>query len=338
MKKTLLGIVAACTFTMLAIAAEPPFNEDVPDKYTVKKGDTLWDISEFFLRDPWLWPEIWYVNPQIRNPHLIYPGDIISLVYIDGRPRLTLQRGRDIKLSPEVKVLPHADAIPALPLDIINNFLSRNRLVTQEEIDGAPYVVAGYEKRLLSGSGDNFYARGQFDETPAYGLYRIGKPYVDPETDELLGIRAQDVGSAKLKTVEGDIGTLLASRTIEEVRIGERLFPHEERRLESTFYPSAPESEVEGVIMAVEGGVSQVGHLDVVAINRGEREGLTEGNVLAIFKRGETITDKVAKEKITLPHERAGLLMIFRTFEKMSYGLVLNAERPLAVNDILKNP
>ncbi len=338
MKKALLGIVAACTFTMLAIAAEPPFNEDVPDKYTVKKGDTLWDISEFFLRDPWLWPEIWYVNPQIRNPHLIYPGDIISLVYIDGRPRLTLQRGRDIKLSPEVKVLPHADAIPALPLDIINNFLSRNRLVTQEEIDGAPYVVAGYEKRLLSGSGDNFYARGQFDETPAYGLYRIGKPYVDPETDELLGIRAQDVGSAKLKTVEGDIGTLLASRTIEEVRVGERLFPHEERRLESTFYPSAPESEVEGVIMAVEGGVSQVGHLDVVAINRGEREGLAEGNVLAIFKRGETITDKVAKEKITLPHERAGLLMIFRTFEKMSYGLVLNAERPLAVNDILKNP
>lgn len=338
MKKALLGIVAACTFTMLALAAEPPFNEDVPDKYTVKKGDTLWDISEFFLRDPWLWPEIWYVNPQIRNPHLIYPGDIISLVYIDGRPRLTLQRGRDIKLSPEVKVLPHADAIPALPLDIINNFLSRNRLVTQEEIDGAPYVVAGYEKRLLSGSGDNFYARGQFDETPAYGLYRIGEPYVDPETDELLGIRAQDVGSAKLKTVEGDIGTLLASRTVEEVRVGERLFPHEERRLESTFYPSAPESDVEGVIMAVEGGISQVGHLDVVAINRGDREGLTEGNVLAIFKRGETITDKVAKEKITLPHERAGLLMIFRTFEKMSYGLVLNAERPLAVNDIVENP
>ncbi len=338
MKKALLGIVAACTFTMLALAAEPPFNEDVPDKYTVKKGDTLWDISEFFLRDPWLWPEIWYVNPQIRNPHLIYPGDIISLVYIDGRPRLTLQRGRDIKLSPEVKVLPHADAIPALPLDIINNFLSRNRLVTQEEIDGAPYVVAGYEKRLLSGSGDNFYARGQFYETPAYGLYRIGEPYVDPETDELLGIRAQDVGSAKLKTVEGDIGTLLASRTVEEVRIGERLFPHEERRLESTFYPSAPESDVKGVIMAVEGGISQVGHLDVVAINRGEREGLTEGSVLAIFKRGETITDKVAKEKITLPHERSGLLMIFRTFEKMSYGLVLNAERPLAVNDIVENP
>lgn len=338
MKKTLLGIVAACTFAIIAIAAEAPFNEDVPDKYTVKKGDTLWDISEFYLRDPWLWPEIWYVNPQIRNPHLIYPGDIISLVYIDGRPRLTLERGRNVKLSPGVKVLPHAEAIPALPLEIINNFLSRNRIVTQEEVDAAPYVVAGHEKRLLSGVGDNFYARGQFDETPAYGLYRIGKPYIDPETEEPLGIRAQDVGSAKLKTVDGDIGTLLATRTEEEVRVGERLFPHEERRLESTFYPSAPEDTVEGVIMAVEGGISQVGHLDVVAINRGEREGLTVGNVLAIYKQGEIVTDRVAKEKITLPDERGGLLMIFRTFEKMSYGLVLSADRPLAINDVVKNP
>lgn len=340
MKKTLLGIVAACTFAIIAIAAEAPFNDDVPDKYTVKKGDTLWDISELYLRDPWLWPEIWYVNPQIRNPHLIYPGDIISLVYIDGRPRLMLERGRDVKLSPGVKVLPHAEAIPALPLDIINNFLSRNRIVTQEEVDAAPYVVAGYEKRLLSGVGDTFYARGQFDETPAYGLYRIGKPYMDPETEELLGIRAQDVGSAKLKTVDADtdIGTLLATRTEEEVRVGERLLPHEERRLESTFYPNAPEDTVEGVIMAVEGGISQVGHLDVVAINRGEREGLAPGNVLAIYKQGETVTDKVAKEKITLPDERGGLLMIFRTFEKMSYGLVLSADRPLAVNDVVKNP
>jgi LysM domain len=338
MKKTLLGIVAACTFAIIAIAAEAPFNDDVPDKYTVKKGDTLWDISELYLRDPWLWPEIWYVNPQIRNPHLIYPGDIISLVYIDGRPRLTLERGRNVKLSPGVKVLPHAAAIPALPLDIINNFLSRNRIVTQEEVDAAPYVVAGHEKRLLSGVGDTLYARGQFDETPAYGLYRIGKPYMDPETEELLGLRAQDIGSAKLKTVDADIGTLLATRTVEEVRVGERLLPHEERRLESTFYPSAPEDTVEGVIMAVEGGISQVGHLDVVAINRGEREGLAPGNVLAIYKQGETVTDKVAKEKITLPDERGGLLMIFRTFEKMSYGLVLSADRPLAVNDVVKNP
>lgn len=337
-QRILLGILVACIFSVIATAAEAPFNDNVPDKYTVKKGDTLWDISAFFLTDPWLWPEIWYVNPQINNPHLIYPGDSISLVYIDGKPRLTLERSRDVKLTPGIKVLPHAAAIPALPLDIINSFLSRNRVLTQAEIDDSPYVVAGHEKRLLSGTNDVFYARGIFDDTPAYGLYRIGAAYVDPETKEALGIRAQDVGSAKLKTVKDDIGTLLATRVVEEIRVGERLLPHEERRLESVFYPSAPKDEVEGVIMAVEGGVSQVGHLDVVAINRGEREGLQPGNVLGIFKKGEIVTDRIAKEKIVLPNERAGLLMIFRTFEKMSYALILNSERPLAVNDIVQNP
>ena len=339
MKKTLLGIVAACAIAIAAIAAEAPFNENVPEKYTVKKGDTLWDISDLYLRDPWLWPEIWYANPQIANPHLIYPGDIISMVYIDGRPRLMLEkRDRRVKLSPEVKVVPEAEAIPALPLDIINSFLTRNRIVTQEEIDAAPYVVAGHEKKLLSGSGDTFYARGQFDETPTYGLYRVGAPYVDPVTQEILGIRAQDVGSAKVQKVADDIATMLATRSLEEVRIGERLLPHEERPLNSIFYPSAPESTVEGEIMAVEGGLTQIGHLDVVSINRGEREGLEAGNILAIFKRGEEVTDYIAKEKINLPNEQAGLLMIFRAFEKMSYGLVIKAERPLAVNDIVKNP
>jgi hypothetical protein len=339
MKKTLLGIVAACAIAIAAIAAEAPFNEDVPEKYTVKKGDTLWDISDLYLRDPWLWPEIWYANPQIANPHLIYPGDIISMVYIDGRPRLMLEkRDRRVKLSPEVKVVPESEAIPALPLDIINSFLTRNRIVTQEEVDRAPYVVAGYEKKLLSGSGDTFYARGQFDETPTYGLYRVGEPYLDPVTQEILGIRAQDVGSAKVQRVADDIATMLATRSLEEVRIGERLLPHEERPLTSIFYPSAPDSTVEGEIMAVEGGITQVGHLDVVSINRGEREGLEAGNILAIFKRGEEVTDYIAKEKINLPNEQAGLLMIFRTFEKMSYGLVIEAERPLAVNDLVKNP
>jgi len=338
MKKTLLGAIAACAIAVAAMAAEAPFNDNVPDKYTVKKGDTLWDISEFFLQDPWLWPEIWYVNPQIRNPHLIYPGDIISLVYIDGKPRLMLERSRNVKLSPDVKVLPHAEAIPTLPLDVVDNFLSRNRVVSEEELEGAPYVVAGHEKRILTGFNDNFYARGEFDQTPSYGLYRKGDPYVDPETGEVLGIRAQDIGSAKVKTVDGDIATLLATRVEEEIRIGERLLPHEEQRLNSTFFPSGPEGEINGVIMAVEGGITQVGHLDVVAINRGEREGLKVGNVLAIFKRGETVTDRVADEPITLPNERAGLLMVFRTFEKMSYGLVLDAERPLAVNDLVQNP
>lgn len=339
MKKILLALLGVWIFATAAIAADERFNDDVPDKYTVKRGDTLWDISDFFLKTPWLWPEIWYVNPQIRNPHLIYPGDIISLVYIDGKPRLMLQRGdRVVKLSPQIRELPHAEAIDALPLQAVNNFLSRNRVVDRGELEAAPYVLAGGERRLLTGQGDDFYARGQFDEVNAFGVYRKGEPYVDSETGELLGIRAQDIGSAKLKTVDGDIGTLASTRSVEEIRVADRLLPHEERRIDSTFYPSAPEDMVEGVIMTVEGGVSQVGHLDVVAINRGEREGLAVGNILAIYKRGETVADRVAGGRVTLPSERAGLVMVFRSFEKMSFGLVLKADRPLAVNDIVKNP
>ena len=339
MKKVLLALISIWLIATATIAADDRFNDDIPDKYTVKHGDTLWDISDFFLKTPWLWPEIWYVNPQIRNPHLIYPGDIISLVYIDGEPRLMLERGdRVVKLTPQIRELPHDKAIDAIPLEAINNFLSRNRVVEEGVLDAAPYVVAGGEKRLLSGEGDDFYARGEFDDTPTYGIYRKGEPYIDPETEEILGIRAQDIGSAKLKTIDGDIATLNSTRSVEEIRVGERLLPHEERRIDSTFYPSAPEQEVEGVIMTVEGGVSQVGHLDVISINRGERDGLAIGNILAIYKRGETIKDRVQGGKVTLPAERAGLVMVFRTFEKMSFGLVVRAKRPLAVNDIVRNP
>lgn len=339
MKKALLAVMGLWLSAVISIAAEAPFNEDIPDRYTVVKGDTLWDISERFLRDPWLWPEIWYVNPQIRNPHLIYPGDVISLIYIDGRPRLTLERNRDVKLTPQIKEIPHAEAIPALPLDAVNNFLSRTRVVEPGVLELAPHVVAGYEKRLLSGESDDFYVRGELDEgVEYYGVYRKGDPYVDPESGEVLGIRAQDIGSSQLKAVEGEISTHAATRSAQEIRAGDRLLPHEERKLDPTFYPKAPESDVNGVIIAVEGGVTQVGHLDVVAINRGERDGLEVGNVLAIYKVGERVRDRVEGDIITLPAERAGLLMVFRTYEKMSFGLVMNADRPLAVDDQVRNP
>jgi len=339
MKKTLVALMGCLLAAVVTIAAEAPFNEDIPDRYTVVKGDTLWDISERFLRDPWLWPEIWYVNPQIRNPHLIYPGDIISLIYIDGRPRLTVERGRDVKLTPEIREVPHAEAIPAIPLEAVNNFLSRTRVVQPGELEMAPHVVAGYEKKLLSGESDDFYARGDLDEgIEFFGIYRKGDPYVDPETGEMLGIRAEDIGSSRLKSQEGEISSHAAIRSTQEIRVGDRLLPNEERRLDPSFFPKAPEATIEGVIMAVEGGVSQVGHLDVVAINRGERDGLEVGNVLAVYKAGERIKDRVKGDIIVLPEERAGLLMVFRTYEKMSFGLILHADRPLAVKDKVRNP
>lgn len=339
MKKILHALMGFWLVAALSFAADAPFNDDIPERYTVVKGDTLWDISDMFLRDPWLWPEIWFANPEIDNPHLIYPGDVIKLVYIDGKPRLTVERGREVKLSPEVREVSRDEAIPTLPLQAVNNFLSRTRVVEEGELEQAPHVVAGYEKRLMSGRGDTFYVRGELDsELDFYGIYRKGDPYVDPETGELLGIRAQDIGTGQLRASEDEIATFNATRSVEEIRLGDRLLAHEERRLDSTFYPSAPKSDIDGQIIDVEGGVTQVGHLDVVAINRGERDGLDIGHMLAIYKVGEKVKDRVKGDTVTLPAERAGLLMVFRTFEKMSFGLVLHAERPLSVKDMVRNP
>ncbi len=340
MKNRILGLLCAYLLLSQAIAEEPELRANYPEQHIVVKGDTLWDISNTFLSNPWMWPEIWHVNPQIENPHLIYPGDVIRLVYFDGKPRVVVDTSnRVVKLSPQIRTLDSGEAIPSIPLDKINNFLSRSRIVTAEELERAPHVVSGEAKRLVLGKGDRLYARGEFDtEVSVYGVYRKGDTYVDPVTGDLLGIQAIDIGSGKMRALEGDIATLLMTRTTEEVRVGDRLLSEEERAVDSTFFPSAPDGEVNANIIAVEGGVTQVGKMDVVVINRGDREGMQVGNVLAVYKRGGTVTDRVKGDKVTLPDERAGLVMVFRTFEKLSLGLVLEADRPLAIKDLVRNP
>lgn len=354
MKKRLLGVMVVCMIAtsfwgQVAWGQEAILREDHPEQYTVVKGDTLWDISEKFLQNPWMWPEIWHVNPQIDNPHLIYPGDVIRLIYLDGQPRLTVERGDQsrtykvqpgtVKLSPSVHVVPLSEAIPSIPLDAIDTFLSDSRIVQPGDLEMAPYVVAGAHNRLIVGAGDFLYARGDFESgVPVYGVYRRGDAYVDPETDEVLGIQARNIGTVKVKSIDKDIATNTVTRTTEEIRIKDRLLPREERPVDSNFFPSAPADEVNGIILAVEGGVSQVGKMDVVVLNRGEREGLQPGNVLAVYKRGALTRDPVAEEIVKLPDERAGLLMVFRTFEKLSFGLVLEAELPLATMDLVRNP
>lgn len=342
MKKTLFATILLMTLlsSALSVMAEAVLlNKDVPDRYVVKRGDTLWDISGVFLQDPWMWPEIWHANQQIENPHLIYPGDTISLVYVDGVPQLVVNRSRDLKLSPEIRSMDHAEAISALPLDLINNFLSKNRVTDDATLRGAPYVLGGKERRILMGMGDDFYARGDFSTNRLnYGIYRRGEPYLDPETSELLGIRAVDVGAAKVKAVKDDIATLGVSRASEEVRIQDRLLVSEERTLASTFYPRAPETAIKASVLNVEDGVRNAGALDVVAINRGDRDGLQAGDTLAIFKRGDVTKDRITNERVRLPDERIGLLMVFYTYEKMSFGLVMEADRQVDIGDLLSNP
>jgi LysM domain len=316
-------------------------NEDVPETYIVKKGDTLWGISGMYLKKPWLWPELWHANPQIENPHLIYPGDELYLVWVDGRPQLRMRRGRDVKLSPNMRVQPLDLAIPVIPLDQIGPWLIRNRVMDAADVNSSAYIVAGDERRLISGPGDTIYARGPFpDGERAYGIYRIGQNFIDPVTQEYLGYEVRDIGSAKLMSSNRDDVTQLdITRIAEEVMNGDRLMPLEERVLDSSFHPKAPDQEiVGGVMIAVEGGLTQIGDMSIVVINKGKREGLEIGNVLAVYQAGEHVFDKESQTNIALPDTRAGLAMVFESFEKVSFAIILKTSRPLKVFDVVKNP
>lgn len=319
-----------------------------PDVYVVKKGDTLWDISGIFLEDPWMWPEIWHYNQQIDNPHLIYPGDILRLVWIDGKPRLIMgdvptptppsPASRDRKLLPGMRISDLNDAIPTIPLNEIESFLNRNRVVQPTDFENQPYILIGREGHLLTGVGDQVYARGNFGQSKIFGVFRPDKVYIDPVTREMLGMQAFDIGTIKMLDLEGDIATMAINRSTEELRRVDRLLPLEEEALPAYFMPRAPSNTVEGQIIDVEHGVSHIGNLDVVVINLGDREGMKSGQVLAIHKRGEVVYDSVARRRVKVPDTEAGLCMIFRTFDKVSYALVIKAQLPLSVGDGVMNP
>ncbi|WP_020208555.1 LysM peptidoglycan-binding domain-containing protein [Gilvimarinus chinensis] len=345
MKKMFFAVLALTTASVFSWADSSPFKSDSPDEYVVEKGDTLWDISETFLDSPWLWPEIWHANPEIENPHLIFPGDVVRLVYIDGKPHLTVDRtvrlspSGDAKLEPTVRVLPIEEAIPAVSLDKIASYLSRSRIVMPDEVEGVPYIVGGSEKRLITGKGDTAYARGTVpDGIGNFDVFRQGETFVDEQTDEVLGIHALGVGGVSIDKIDGEIIRVHVTRSDEELRAGDILLPNVERSIVSIFYPSAPDFPIEAEVLAVEGGVTQIGKMDVMIINQGERDGVQVGNVFEAFVKGETIQDRVTGDTLQLMDERAGLVMVFRTFEKLSFAIVMEATRPMAVGDLLRNP
>lgn len=250
MRKSLLALLLLASTGLCQ--AQVQLREGHPQNYTVVQGDTLWGISGKFLREPWKWKEIWKANPQIANPDLIYPGDSLSLVYVDGQPQVVLNRGVSrgtIKLSPRVRTTPMADAIPSIPLGAINSFLLNNRIMDDAaDFQNAPYIVAGNAERVLSGMGDRIYARGTFDPVhTAYNIFRQGKTYTDPVTGTFLGVNADDIGGGEIVAHEGDVGTMTLQRSTQEVRLGDRLFISEERPINSTFFPSAPQSKIEEI-------------------------------------------------------------------------------------------
>ncbi|EAT13100.1 LysM peptidoglycan-binding domain-containing protein [Bermanella marisrubri] len=323
-----------------------------PEEYVVQEGDTLWGISNKFLDDPWLWPEIWQVNEQIENPHLIYPGDVIGLVYLGQGANGEVQdikvtvkerspAAREVvRLSPTTRVTELASAIPPIPMTAISSFMTNSRIVTSKQLEEAPYVVAGDDNRIIAGGGGKVYARGFEGEEPevGYGIYRKGQVFVDPDTSEVLGREAREIGAGSVQSFNGDVATVDLASTREEVMIGDRLLSTDDRQVVANFIPSSPPDGIFGRMIAVLGGVTQIGQYNVVVVNQGDRDGLKEGNVLAVYKEGEQIVDRVTRQKVQLPSERAGLMMLFRVFDKVSYGLILRAKRPLEIGDSVRTP
>jgi len=339
-------------FSFSLAAEEVVLNPDHPQSYEVIKGDTLWDISGKFLKFPWHWPNIWQVNPQIENPHLIYPGDLLSLVYRDGRPVLELTRGnRTYVMSPEVREIMLEKAISTIPLSAIGPFLSKPQVVGAETLDSAPYIVASADERLLSGAGDIVYVRGvEESQGKNYSVFRGGKVYQDPDTEEVLGYEAIYTGDALLRQF-GDPATVELTKTNREVRIGDRLLYIEDQSYDLNFIPRSPDQDIDGRIISVFDGVSQIGQYQIVVLNRGARDGLETGHVLSIFQAGNTVRDTVISKKydedyfntknkdvdrnamITLPDEYAGVAMIFKIFDKVSYAIVMKATRAIHLDD-----
>lgn len=334
-------------------APKPPpvVRPDYPQRYVVVKGDTLWDISARFLKDPWLWPEIWQINPEIRNPHLIYPGDVITLHFVNGKPVLRVERGGAVmeqplppgmkteKLEPKVRVEPLTKAINTIPMDVIGPYLVRPHVVSKKELDTAPYVMSSYEEHLITSTGNRIYVRGIKDpNVGAYDIVRPGPAYRDAETGEVLGYQALHLAEARVIR-QGDPATLEITGATREVLIGDRLLPAVQQPTTFSYLPRAPKKQVDGHIIAVLNGVSQIGQYAIVVLDRGERDGLSPGSVLAIYQTGPTVRDVVkGGEEVKLPDERAGELMVFRSFDRLSFALVMRATRALHIKDRVTNP
>lgn len=365
---------------------EADLQADAPDQYTVVKGDTLWGISSRFLKDPWKWPQIWNMNrEEIKDPHWIYPGDVIRLDRSGTYPELSLMPGGSenaaaagnvVRLEPRVRVEALEAAIPSIPGSALGPFLTQPLVVEAGGLDHAPTILATEESRVIVGVGDTAYADRIGSGDPVnWQVFRPGVAFHDPETGEVLGFEAKYIGDARVRHF-GNPTTLLITKAREEINRGDRLLPARETTF-PTYVPHAPDKTIKGTIMSVEGGVSELGQFRIITINRGARDGIEVGHVLASYRRGALLTGDghndpiletgwlkgigtkpvpvvpepprppVSDSKagaalqgvpVKLPDERNGLIFVFRVFEKMSYAIVMRATKPIYVGDVVETP
>ncbi|MDB5867171.1 MAG: hypothetical protein JWO70_4977 [Betaproteobacteria bacterium] len=377
MKKAIISLIFLLSLSAQGFAATTSdLQPNAPDRYVVVPGDTLWGIATKFLKDPWRWPELWKMNQsQLRNPHRIYPGDVLVL---DRRGTQVTMRLDTSRVGPRVRIEPRdADAIHAIPPSAIEPFLSKPLVVSEKELDSAPEIVATQEDRVVLGAGGIAYVRGLAgSKVSRFQIFRRGDPLIDPETKQKLGYVAIYVGEAEI-TRPGEITTIEITKVAQEVYRGDRLLPIPPDKPMFGYVPHAPQAKVQGRVVSTYGGLWETGPLAIVALSKGSRDGLEVGHVLALHRdlrsaryaqrteplfgrSGPTGNDDripyvppevasrdsplyateppIKPAEVQLPAERYGLVMIFRVFDRASYGLVMQASRPVAVADIISNP
>ncbi len=396
MRKLIIALVVASASLVPGVAssqaaasATTSMNDlqaDAPSEYTVVKGDTLWAISGKFLKEPWKWPQIWQMNrEQIKNPHLIYPGDIIRLDRSGLSPSLSLiaggaiAAGNVVRLEPRTRIQPLAAAVPTIPGSAIGPFLTQPLVVEQGALESLPSIVATEEERVILGAGNVAYVSGMRAGDPInWQIFRPGEALADPDTGEVLGYEAIHVGDARVKRF-GSPSTIEITRARQEINQNDRLMPAREVSFPS-YIPRAPDKPIKGSILSVRGSVADIAQYSIVTINRGSRDGVEVGHVLATMRRGDqlirnnrppligdlfggfgkkaievkpvpVVPDTLvasadpkapapvpATHALVLPDERSGLLFVFRTFEKLSYGMIMKSVKPISVGDLVQTP
>jgi hypothetical protein len=329
-------------------------NPTAPKSYVVKKGDTLWGIASMFLKDPWLWPEVWIINPNIPNPHLIYPGDTLALAYgANGSPQVTVVQGSALRLEPSLRSHPLDAAIPTVPYSSIQAFLSHPTLLTGDQIKSAPYVLGFRDMHQVGGNGIEVYVSNlNAEQNARYAVMHVGDELRDPDDNSLIGYEGVYTATALVERPGSPAKALLID-TAMETEGGDRLVTSAEEANPVNFTLRAPATDVHGRIVAVINGTDLVGQFAVVAINRGKRHGLEPGNVLAIDAAGDVVKDMYRNgtsrgdkinsptmfaPKVKLPDERSGTLLVFKVFDRMSYGLIVGASDTIHRLDVVHNP
>lgn len=328
--------------------------ENYPESYTVADGDTLWNIASQFLQDPERWPDVWQPDEFLDNSDLIYPGDILRVDLIGGVPRILLTRGdrTEVSLRPQIREVALASAIPEIPLEAIENSFTRNRIATQEEFEAAPYIVSNVSNNLAIGTGDEVYARGVWPPgTTSFEVYRAGRRFMDESGEVELGLELEYLGFASISDNESaDLKRILINNSSNEIRVGDRLLIREQSRINATIFPTQPSSNLNGRIIAFLGNESLASQLDTVVINLGLADNLTVGDVLSIQLPGERVVDEIERSRMTfrerfqtilnrerlpIPGKEVGTLLVYKTFEHLSYAVIISSTEPAKIDNLV---